>query len=81
MFIRRVTIAAVLAIVLICFSGLAATAQHGATLSHCKADAERICPGVTPGGGKIIGCLKQHQDDVSVGCAKALKAIKAKLGK
>src|SRR5262249_1729667 len=49
-------------------------------LALCKADAERICAGVAPGGGKIIACLKQHKDEVSVGCAKALKAMKTKKG-
>jgi hypothetical protein len=50
-------------------------------LAACKADAERICPGVEPGGGRLIGCLKEHEDDVTVGCAKELKAIKSKKGK
>ncbi len=47
-----------------------------APLSLCKADAERICSDVTPGGGKIIACLKQHKDEVSVGCAKALNHVR-----
>ncbi|WP_050425295.1 cysteine rich repeat-containing protein [Bradyrhizobium tropiciagri] len=70
-----------LAIVLTSLSGSAARAQDDTTLSHCLVDAERMCPGVTPGGGTMIECLKQHPDDVSVGCAKALKAVKAKMGK
>ena len=70
-----------LAIVLTALSGPAAKAQGGTTLSHCLVDAERMCPGVTPGGGTLIECLKQHPDDMSVGCAKALKAVKAKMGK
>jgi hypothetical protein len=81
MLTRQVKVASVLAVVLISLSGPAARAQGGETLSHCKADAEKICPGVAPGGGKLIECLKQHPDDVSVGCAKALKAVKAKMGK
>jgi hypothetical protein len=78
---RQVTIASVLAIVLTSLSGPAAKAQGDAPLSHCLADAERICPGVAPGGGELIGCLKQHTDDMTVSCAKALKAFKAKMGK
>jgi hypothetical protein len=74
-----IAVASVLAVVLISLSGPTVRAQDGATLSHCKADAERICPGVTPGADKLIECLKQHTDDVSVGCAKALKAVKAKM--
>jgi hypothetical protein len=49
-----------------------------APLALCNADAEKICHGVHPGDGKIIACLKQHKDELSVGCAKALKALKAK---
>jgi hypothetical protein len=48
------------------------------SLALCNADAERICNGVHPGGGKIIACLNHHKDKVGVGCAKALKALKAK---
>jgi hypothetical protein len=57
---------------------------QGATkgaLAACKADAGRICPGVEPGGGKLIECLKSHENDVTIGCAKELKAIKSKMGK
>jgi Cysteine rich repeat len=78
---RQVAVASVLVVVLSSLAGPTVRAQGGATLAHCKADAEKICPGVTPGGGKLIECLKQHTDDVSVGCAKALKAVKAKMGK
>jgi hypothetical protein len=58
-----------------------AHAQGAGPLAYCKEDAARLCPGVSPGGGKLIGCLKQHQNEVSVGCAKELKAVKSKMGK
>jgi hypothetical protein len=58
----------------------AATAQGG-PLAACKADVKKICLGVAPGGGRLIKCLKQHENDVTIGCAKELKAIKAKMGK
>jgi hypothetical protein len=50
-------------------------------LDYCKADAERLCPGVPMGGGRIIGCLKANKMEVSVGCAKAIQHIKAEMGK
>jgi hypothetical protein len=59
-------------------SVLAASAD---ALSYCKADVARLCPGVEPGGGRIIGCLKQHKMEVSVGCAKAIQHMKANMGK
>ncbi|HET8973121.1 MAG TPA: cysteine rich repeat-containing protein [Pseudolabrys sp.] len=78
MLIRRLTAAFLLSLAAISFPGSILAAQAATPLALCKADAERICPGIAPGGGKIIGCLKQHKDEVSVGCAKALKALKAK---
>jgi hypothetical protein len=29
----------------------------------------------------LIACLKQHENEVSIGCGKELKAVKAKMGK
>lgn len=59
----------------------AATSGARGALAACKADASKICPGVEPGGGRLIGCLKEHENDVTIGCAKELKAIKSKMGK
>jgi len=46
--------------------------------TYCKADVERLCPGVPPGGGRIKACLMKHQNEMSVGCAKALQGLKKK---
>ena len=77
MLIRQLTVASLLSLAVI---SPGSTQAAKAPLALCKADAERICPGVAPGGGKIIACLRQHKDEVSVGCAKALKAMKTKMG-
>ena len=50
-------------------------------MALCKADVARLCPGVEPGGGRIVGCLKAHKMEMSVGCAQALKTMKAQMGK
>ena len=78
MLIRQLTAASLLSLAIVSLPIL--SAEAAAPLALCKADAERICSGVAPGGGKIIACLKQHKDEVSIGCAKALKALKAKKG-
>ena len=65
-------------LVLVSFPGSALTAKAG-LLSYCRADAERLCPGVPPGGGRIVACLKAHKLEVSVGCAKAVQKIKAEV--
>jgi hypothetical protein len=76
----RLTTASLLSLALVSFPGPTQTAKAANPLAYCKADAARLCPGVQPGGGKLIGCLKQHENEVSIGCAKELKAVKAKMG-
>ena len=49
-------------------------------MKYCKADVARLCPGVQMGGGRIIECLKAHKEEMSIGCGKALQAMKAKMG-
>ena len=61
-------------------SASTALAQREAA-TYCREDVARLCPGVQPGGGRIIGCLKQHKMEVSVGCAKALQKMKTSMGK
>ena len=50
--------------------------EKAALEEYCKADIERLCPGLKPGGGRIKDCLKTHKEEVSVGCAQALRAMK-----
>jgi hypothetical protein len=56
-----------------------ASAAGGDAMKYCKPDVERLCPGVEPGGGKIVACLKAHKMDMSVGCAMALKKMKSQM--
>jgi Cysteine rich repeat len=37
----------------------------------CAEDAQKLCAGVQPGGGRIVACLKGHQDSLSDGCKQA----------
>ena len=62
-------------------AGSAPAFAQSEAMALCKEDVARLCPGVQPGGGRIVGCLKQHKMEMSVGCAKALQAMKAKMGK
>jgi Cysteine rich repeat len=81
MTIRHLLPAALLSLGVIVLPGSTRTANAADPLAYCKSDVARLCPGVTAGGGKLIGCLKEHENEISVGCAKALKAIKTKMGK
>ena len=50
--------------------------EMNALRTYCRADVERLCPKVPPGGGRIKACLMEHKNEISVGCAKALQALK-----
>jgi Cysteine rich repeat len=76
--VRRLTFASLFSLAVVSLAG-SALAQTEA-MALCKSDAARLCPGVQPGGGRIIGCLKAHQKEMSVGCAQALQKMKAKMG-
>lgn len=41
---------------------------HGA----CRADVQKLCKEVQPGGGRIAACLKQHESEISPGCRKRM---------
>ncbi|WJR75313.1 cysteine rich repeat-containing protein [Bradyrhizobium sp. NP1] len=63
--------------VLIGFSNAAsaqtATAdQRGA----CKADYQKFCAGIAPGGGRIVACLNGQRNQLSDSCKKALDSRK-----
>jgi hypothetical protein len=49
----------------------ALAAEKGA----CKGDVDKLCKDVQPGEGRILGCLKSHQSELSPKCANNLKAI------
>jgi len=38
----------------------------------CASDVQKLCAGVSAGGGRIVACLKQHQAEVSDGCKQAI---------
>jgi len=52
-----------------------ATADQATALAAlraaCADDAQRICAGVSPGGGRILACLKEHNSELSDRCKQA----------
>jgi len=37
----------------------------------CAEDAQKLCAGVQPGGGRIVACLREHKDTLSDRCKQA----------
>jgi hypothetical protein len=79
----RLTVAAAcsLALFSVAVSWPTARAQAQEQFAYCRADAQRLCHGVRPGGGRILQCLKGDENDLTVGCAKELKSMKARMAK
>ena len=46
----------------------------------CQPDAEKLCQGIRPGGGRILACLKSHEAELSGPC-KAVLARREKPAK
>lgn len=51
-----------------------ALAQTAAERAACKADFEKYCPGVQPGGGRIVECLSAHLDELTPQCRSVVEA-------
>ena len=41
----------------------------------CRMDVDRYCPGVDPGGGRVLGCLRQHQLELTPTCQGEMTRI------
>ena len=41
----------------------------------CRRDVDRFCPGIDPGGGRVLGCLHQHQLELSQPCQGEMTRI------
>ncbi|MBZ5651990.1 MAG: cysteine rich repeat-containing protein [Acidobacteriia bacterium] len=56
----------------------AASPQLSDAHTACASDVQKLCPSVPPGGGRILACLKQHKDEVSDGCKRAILSAMGK---
>ncbi|HEV2471221.1 MAG TPA: cysteine rich repeat-containing protein, partial [Chthonomonadales bacterium] len=74
---RRIANAAYVLLPLTIFAVSSAAGQTGGQPSladlraACADDAQRLCAGVQPGGGRVVACLKEHKDALSDRCKKA----------
>jgi hypothetical protein len=60
----------------VAFSG-GASAQSSDPRGACKADYDKFCAGIAPGGG-IVACLNGKRDQLSATCKAALDNRKKK---
>lgn len=73
----RVAIAILIAAVLVYLGGPATAqglrfVQMRGAIAVCSADYFRLCPGVRPGGGRILVCLNAQAEKLSQPCFQAL---------
>src|SRR6266850_473700 len=57
----------------------AAQAEDKDKPGACRADVEKLCKGIQPGGGRIAMCLKQHGSELSPGCREAIAEAKERI--
>jgi hypothetical protein len=43
-----------------------------AIMQACRADFDRLCGNVVPGGGRILACLEARVGELSPGCMQAI---------
>lgn len=55
----------------------ATSAQSADPRGACKADYDKFCAGLAPGGG-IVACLNRKRDQLSTTCKAALDSRKKK---
>jgi hypothetical protein len=53
--------------------------EAGANQGACREDVQKYCASVQPGQGRIVGCLKQNQANLSQGCQSEMAAVKQKV--
>ena len=64
-------------VVVVAISGLA-SAQSSDPRGACKADYDKFCAGIAPGGGRVVACLSEKHDQLSATCKAALDNRKKK---
>ena len=67
---------AALAFAATCTFAQHALAEGARPREACRADVERLCKGVAPGGGRIAKCMRDHRSEISPDCRASLKAAR-----
>jgi hypothetical protein len=57
--------------------GATAWAAERSALQACRADAQKLCAGVAPGGGRVVACLRGQEAQLSADCKAQLGVAEA----
>lgn len=57
-------------------SGSLALAQGREARQACGGEVQRLCPGIAPGGGRILQCLKARSADLSPACRSFIERVR-----
>lgn len=77
--IRKTGITTVVIVVAALWTGLAlaaAGAAQGQGQVPCADDAAKFCRDVQPGGGRIMKCMKEHENELSPACKERVAEMK-----
>ena len=56
-------------------SAMAAENAIGRAVKSCGQDIDTYCANVKPGGGRLVGCLYSHDQEISSECGMALSEM------
>lgn len=54
-----------------------ATAQERIVGGKCRADLQKLCPGIPPGDNRLRDCMREHIHDISLPCLVTLARFAA----
>jgi hypothetical protein len=55
------------------------TTVFGESARPCSDEIAKFCKDVRPGGGHLLTCLEQHENDLSATCRKKIEEVKQRL--
>ena len=66
-----------LAALLLPAAALAQAPDRAAIRKACAADFQTNCPGIQPGGGRLVACMKEKRASFSEACLTTLQQAQA----